>query len=303
MGYLPRQHNAEGALHARDFHAAPYAAVRAAQADNRTEGRVDKRNEHPQAVVGRSGQTERRHPALGGGPRVSFERRAGAAELERSHRRLQKIVAQFDTLREEEQRRLAHDMHDDLGQLLAAMRIELGLLRARLPAGCTEAQGPLASLNELVDTMMVSVRRIIADLPPKILEDVGLVAALDLLLASFQKRHKIAARFDRPTHEPQLDPALCTPLYRMVQEALNNVAKHAHATQVELLLQCEAGQLIVRVRDNGTGLAPGCLHKPDSFGLIGMRQRVSALGGSFAVSNIRDAGTDIHIVIPLRAAP
>jgi len=233
---------------------------------------------------------------------VTVERRVAQAELERSHRDLQKIVAALDSLREEEQRRLAHDMHDDLGQQLAAMKIDLVILRQRLPHEDEALLQPLNNIAELVDTMVVSVRRIIADLPPKVLEDFGLFCALEILTATFQKRHGTAIRLLKPSPEPLMRSSIKTPIYRMIQEALNNIAKHARATEVDVVIECRNERISLAVRDNGTGLAPDSLQKPDSFGLLGMRQRTVALGGEFALRNIPGSGTEITISIPLRIA-
>jgi two-component system sensor histidine kinase UhpB len=238
----------------------------------------------------------------GTAPGVAVERRVAQAELERSHRDLQKIVAALDSLREEEQRRLAHDMHDDLGQLLAAMKIDLSNLRQRVPRHEEELLQPLNNLGELVETMVVSVRRIIADLPPKVLEDFGLFCALEILTANFQKRHGIAIRLLKPSPEPLMRSSIKTPVYRMIQEALNNIAKHARATEVDVVIECRHERIALSVRDNGTGLAPDSLQKPDSFGLLGMRQRTVALGGDFGIRNIPGSGTEISIAIPLRIA-
>lgn len=236
-------------------------------------------------------------------PVVMVERRRAQADLERAHRDLQKIVAALDSLREEEQRRLAHDMHDDLGQLLAAMKIELDALRQCLPVQPDSTLQPINNLSDLVDTMALSVRRIIADLPPKALEDFGLFCALEMLTENFEKRHQISVYLNKPSPEPLMRSNLKTPIYRMIQEALNNIAKHARATQVDVLIECRDAHIGLVIRDNGTGLAPDSLKKPDSFGLLGMRQRTAALGGKFSIANIAGSGTEIRIMIPLRQRP
>ena len=224
---------------------------------------------------------------------------ASHAALAKSHRELEKIVAAFDKMREEEQRRLAHDMHDDLGQLLSAMKIDLSVLRARIPNNMAGLVQPINNINDLVDSMVVSVRRIIADLPPKILEDFGLLSALELLTSSFQKRHRIITRLTQPAVEPAIPQRLKTPIYRMVQEALNNVAKHAHASQVDVSVDYLAQHIVLAIRDDGTGIAPLSLQKEGSFGLIGMRQRAAALGGQLTIRNIKNSGTEIRIRLPL----
>ena len=279
-----------------------------------TEHPVDPRSDKPKAssgrrrIIGERRRAERPYGALPKLPLVDHlqapdERRQGPGDLERSHRDLQKIVAAFDNMREEEQRRLAHDMHDDLGQLLGAMKIELALLKRRLPAQGPEQLQPIHNLNELVDTMVVSVRRIIADLPPKVLEDHGLFCALEMLVTSFRKRHMIETFLERPVGEPVLPDNMLTPIYRMVQEALNNIGKHAHATKASVKIAWRNQLLQLTIADNGTGLPPGSQQKHDSFGLIGMRQRAAALGGKFSISNIKGSGAEIQIVIPLGGTP
>lgn len=218
-------------------------------------------------------------------------------ELERSHRDLQKMIAMLDSMREEEQKRLAQEMHDDLGQLLAAMKMDLSSLQQSLPKNDVKLGRQVSTLNELVDAMVTSVRRIIADLPPQMLEDISLFGAIELLLANFEKRHAIEFTLDVPPFEPMLDNAVATPIYRIVQEALNNVAKHARATRVDVKMDCHENYLVLRISDDGIGISRDKLRKPGSFGLIGMRERTAALGGEMTI-NDSPGGTIIQIVIP-----
>ncbi len=225
------------------------------------------------------------------------EPKCAQMELERSHRDLQKMIAMLDSMREEEQKRLAQEMHDDLGQLLAAMKMDLSSLQQSLPKNDTKLARQVNTLNELVDAMVTSVRRIIADLPPKMLEDIGLFGALELLLANFEKRHAIEFTLDVPQSEPMLDNTVATPIYRIVQEALNNVAKHARATRVDVKMDCRENYLVLRISDDGIGISRDKLRKPGSFGLIGMRERTAALGGEMTIDD-SPGGTIIQIVIP-----
>ncbi|HJV80193.1 PAS domain-containing protein [Noviherbaspirillum sp.] len=229
------------------------------------------------------------------------ERKQAQEELERSHGELQELITALDTLRVEEQRRLAHEMHDDFGQLLAAMKLDLCTLKQHLSSQDSEAVKYLGSINDLVDAMVTSVRRILADLPPKMVDDLGLFNALRAMARNFEKRHQLACDLEFSGLEPELDPKVATALFRMAQEALNNVAKHACATLVWLRIDCDTTSIALTVRDDGRGLQKACLHKPGSFGLIGMQERASALGGEMKIESGGDHGTTIKIVIPLRA--
>ena len=229
------------------------------------------------------------------------ERKQTQEDLQRSHAKLQQLIAGLDMLRVEEQRRLAHEMHDDFGQLLAAMKMDLSTLRQQLPPDNSHLVKCLGNISELVDTMVGSVRRILADLPPKMLDDLGLFDALESMLGNFEKRHHIACRLTLPSQEPALPVKMRTALYRMVQETLNNVAKHARATRVEASFRCSTDWIVISVRDNGVGMAEDALSKRDSFGLLGIRERAAAWGGKMIIASSA-AGTGIEIFIPAPAA-
>jgi two-component system sensor histidine kinase UhpB len=229
------------------------------------------------------------------------ERKQAQAELEQSHHELQEMISALDSLRVEEQKRLAHEMHDDFGQLLAAMKMDISTLQQHLPQSDARIVRHLSSISELVDAMVASVRRIIADLPPKVLEDVGLYSALEFMVTNFEKRHRIPCELRLSESEPILEAKVATAIYRMVQETLNNVAKHADASYVEAQVISSSAEISLHVKDNGRGMAPDKLQKPGSFGLIGMRQRVTALGGEMKIDSSEGAGTAIMITIPLNA--
>lgn len=222
-------------------------------------------------------------------------------ELERSHLELQKLIGALDALREKEQKRLAQEMHDDLGQLLAAMKIDLSTLAKRLPPDQPQIAEQVDTLNDLVDAMVSSVRRIIADLPPKIMEDRGLFRALHLLGVNFEKRHGVVTQFELPKTEPSLNENIATPIYRIIQEALNNVAKHADATKVVIRLNWTESCLVLDVKDDGKGMGQREMHKADSFGLISMRERVNALAGEMTIESNVGTGTSIRIALPIAA--
>lgn len=230
------------------------------------------------------------------------ERKLTQQELQRAHQRMQHMIDGLDSLREQAHKRLAKEMHDDFGQLLAAMKMDIATLQSHLPVSDTTLAQIIAGINDLVDTMINSVRRIIADQPPQDLDDHGLFQALRLLAAGFSKRHGIDCRVHTPEPEPLLGEAVAVPVYRMVQEALNNVAKHAHATNVDIRLECSGDSAMLCVRDNGRGMVDDAMQKAGSFGLIGMRERIMALGGDMQLDSAPGAGTTLRITIPLQKA-
>lgn len=231
------------------------------------------------------------------------ERKQAQEALERSHSELQELITALDMLRIEEQKRLAHEMHDDFGQLLAAMKMDLSTLRQHLPPDNSQIVQYLSSINELVDTMVTSVRRIIADLPPKTLEDLGLFSALESMSRKFERSHHIECKLQLPDAEPALDAKSSIAVYRMMQEAFNNVAKHAHATRIVAKIDCTDALITLHIADNGTGMSMDKMRKPGSFGLLGMRERAAFLGGEMQIESSASKGTAIRVVIPLHSTP
>ncbi|HJV80194.1 PAS domain-containing protein [Noviherbaspirillum sp.] len=227
------------------------------------------------------------------------ERKLAQQDLERSHCELKKLVSALDELREEEQKRLAREMHDDLGQLLAAMKMDLSDLQQYLPQNNVKVIQRLEGINDLVNTMVTSVRRIISDLPPKILEDLGLINAIRVLASNFQKRYKIGCHLDLPEQELAIEQRIATAIYRMVQEALNNVAKHADATQVAVSIELQNESIGLCIADNGKGMTPSAQQKNGSFGLIGIRERAATLKGEVRIESQAGDGTKLHIRLPV----
>jgi two-component system sensor histidine kinase UhpB len=228
------------------------------------------------------------------------DRKQAQEELERSHGELQDLITVIDSLRTEEQRRLAHEMHDDFGQLLAAMKIDLCTLQQHLPQYNPLILKYINNMNGLIDAMVTSVRRIIADLPPKAVEDLGLFGALQAMVGNFRARHQIACRLQIPEREPVLETSMATALFRIVQESLNNVVKHANASAVDIEIHCDSGHVTLCIHDNGKGACADAIRRTGAFGLIGMRERTAALGGMFSFDSNVDKGTTVTVVIPLR---
>jgi PAS domain S-box-containing protein len=233
------------------------------------------------------------------------ELKRAQAELAASHADLTRLVTELDNIQEAERRRIAREVHDDLQQTLAAIRMDLCAIIGGLDGPCAPARLALTRVDALAEAAIASTRRIINDLRPQVLEDLGLVAALETLAARFELRNGVpcALRISDLSHaDDGIDPAAGTCLYRVAQEALNNVAKHALALHVQLhLQQVGADRLRLTISDDGVGLAEADLRKPQSFGLLGMRERVRAAHGSLQVVGAPGGGTRLTVEIP--AAP
>ena len=215
---------------------------------------------------------------------------------------MQVLIAAFDALRDGEQRRLTREMHDDFGQLLAAMKVDLALLQR--DAGRT-GQPPckhLVSLNELVDTMLISVRRIIADLPPLAIEEHGLFGALEQLACNFRKRHSIEIGLQLSASAHGLSDGLERSVYRIIQEALHNIVRHANARHASIRLRQAGGNLVIEIEDDGQGASSAQLLKNGSYGLTSMQERVTALDGTMTFCSDKGNGTRIQAVLPLGAS-
>ena len=219
------------------------------------------------------------------------------AEIKRSRAQLAELSAHVETVKENERTRIAREIHDDLGGNLTAIKMALALLKKRLPddAALTEKT---AYVDSLVDRTIESIHRITVDLRPGIL-DFGIVAAIDWQSKEFEKQLGIPCTFVSSKKEIALHPDQATALFRIFQEALTNIGKHAAATQVNVRLTRTNRNVRLEVVDNGKGIDVADRMKPKSFGIRGMVERASALGGQLLVSNAAIGGTEVSLRIPL----
>jgi signal transduction histidine kinase len=229
------------------------------------------------------------------------ERRAKAAELEGSRHTLRKLSANVVEAREEERRRIARELHDELGQRLTALKIDLANLAQS--ASLASADPRVANMSATIDDTLASVRRIASDLRPLMLDDLGLNAAIEWLAEDASRRMGIDVQTHLPADEPALDQRVAIALYRMVQEALTNVARHARATEVAIQLRTEGTSLLLSVVDDGVGLAEGALQRSGSFGLLGLRERAHMLGGEVEVNPQPGGGTRLSVRVPAQPSP
>lgn len=223
------------------------------------------------------------------------------AQLRDSGEQLRALAARLQSVREEERARIAREIQERLGQALAVLRMDLAWVASRLPASPAPLEERVQGMLALTNSTIHSVRRIATELRPGVLDDLGLVAALEWQAQEFQTRTDIACEFGSSQADFALAPAVGTALFRICQEALTNVARHAHATRVSIRLQEEAGSLVLIVVDNGRGITDEEIAHRTSLGLLGMQERALLLGGKLTIAAQSGEGTTITVRVPLKS--
>ena len=234
---------------------------------------------------------------------VTARQQAGEALLQ-SRQQLRALSARLETLREEERASVAREIHDVLAQALTLLKMDAVWLSRRLdrPLDADQqmvVQERLAMMTAVTDTAIQSVQKIATELRPVVLDSLGLCAAVEWQARDFQKRTGIACAATVPEQDVPLDWDRSTAMFRIMQESLTNVLRHAQATRVEIVLRPDADQLVLRIQDNGCGISPETQSNPKSIGLIGMRERALLLAGQLDIRSHRGAGTTIEVRLPL----
>jgi PAS domain S-box-containing protein len=225
------------------------------------------------------------------------ERQRVQQKLSRSNDQLRQLSAALQTIREEERTHIARELHDDLGQILASLRMDLTLLQAQDVT--RDNRRLMRGMEDNLMTAITSLRRIASNLRPRALDEGGLFFALQGLRDDFVERYAIPTALLADEAELRLDDAASTAVFRIVQEALTNIARHAEAHSVTMNLFRSNHDLLITIRDDGNGIRPQDMEKAESLGLIGMRERVWAMHGDITVSGDEPPGTRIDIVLPL----
>ena len=240
------------------------------------------------------------------------QRAEAAAELERQH---EELKAQFDAqateltdlarhlqhVQEEERARLSRGLHDELGGILLAARLDVTWMERHGPGEDASVKQRLARLRNVLDQGIELKRRVVEELRPTLLDTMGLLAALRWQSEETCKRANLRCTENYPNEEPRLNRAGAIALFRVVQEALANVAKHAQASNVDITFEISNQEVILTVHDDGVGAAPADMTRPRSHGIAGMRHRVNVLGGRLDVSTGLGRGTTVQVRVPLQS--
>lgn len=217
-------------------------------------------------------------------------------ELRTSHRRLRELAAHLEAVREHERASIARELHDDLGQILTALKMDLSSLQRELSGERIDMRLRTDAMSELVSQALAVSKRLSADLRPGVLDDLGLAAAIEWQAQQFEERTGVKCRV--VAQEVSLEPRCATALFRICQEALTNVARHAQATLVELRLTARGRDVVLKVTDNGRGITEHQMSDPHSFGLMGMRERVHPYGGEVKIVGEPGKGTTVTALLP-----
>lgn len=228
------------------------------------------------------------------------ERRKAVADLKKSHEQLRQLAAHLQSVREEERKNIAREIHDELGQSLTALKIDLSRITAKLlnNPGNESTAGQLNAAVVLVSSTIGTVKQICTNLRPPLLDHLGIGAAIEWQAEEFQRRSGVRCEVAVASDVFTIDMDIATALFRIFQEALTNVLKHSQATRVEASLTEEAGKIALQIHDNGVGIAEEQMSKRKSFGLLGMRERLYPLGGTISISGKKQGGTTLTIIIP-----
>lgn len=231
-----------------------------------------------------------------------------AENLENSRSELRALSAQLQSVREEERMRIAREIHDELGQVLTGLKMDVVSLTKRMAEA--NAQTDWQQLKErsqsiaaLINNAILTVRKISTELRPGLLDAVGLTAAIEWQAKEFEKRTGIKCELCLPQSNVVLDQSRSVAVFRVFQEILTNVTRHAEATNVSIILEKQGTHLFLEARDNGRGIRASEFSNPKSLGLLGMRERALLLGGEFNIRGVRGKGTTVTVRIPLGESP
>lgn len=227
------------------------------------------------------------------------ERKRAEEELRRSEENLRALAARLESVREEERTRIAREIHDELGQVLTGLKMDLTWVAKHLPSKQNALNQKIESMFDLIDETVNTVRRISSGLRPEALDQLGLAAAIEWQLRDFQMRTGIRCKLTMPEKPVNPDEERSTALFRIFQELLTNVARHANATKVEVSLRTDGQSLNLEVQDNGKGIAEEDINSPHALGLLGMRERAFPFRGRFEIRGARGKGTKATVSIPL----
>ena len=231
------------------------------------------------------------------------ERKLAEAELEKSLEEIRSLATHLQEVREEERKRIARELHDELGQSLAGLKFDLAWLESQFMLHDSATAGSFKKktqmMSKLVDSTIQIGRKIATDLRPRVLDDLGLIAALRWQSRDFQTRTGITCNFMTTTEELSLDAGRATAAFRICQETLTNVLRHAQASTVTIRLQANDNHLYLDIQDNGRGITRQEITGSVSHGLLGMKERVLPYGGTLEIQGQAGKGTTIKVILPL----
>jgi PAS domain S-box-containing protein len=228
------------------------------------------------------------------------EEKQAKDKLRISGDQLREFAASLEAVREEERARVAREIHDELGQALTITKLDLSWLQTKPPQNQRALRKKVKSMMEHIDSTIERMRKIVSELRPSILDEFGLIAAIEWQVREFQKRTGIPTRLRSNVDEADLTAEPSAAVFRVVQEALTNVMRHANAKSVQVNLKKKDGQLTISISDDGKGINADAINDMKSLGIIGMRERIFRIGGKFNIHSTPGSGTRVEIVLGLK---
>ena len=227
------------------------------------------------------------------------DRKAAESKLEESYRDIRKLTAHLQHIREEERSHIAREIHDELGQQLTVLKMDISWLNKRLGEDAESAvKKKMRELLEMLDGTVKTVRRISSELRPSMLDDLGLVATMEWQMGEFQKRTGIKTKMKATETDLHLSADNTTGLFRIFQESLTNVARHAGASEVMIILEMEGNHVELSIRDNGVGFEMQQARNKKTLGILGMRERAHLMGGDYNLHSVPGEGTIVKVRLP-----
>ena len=233
------------------------------------------------------------------------ERKSAEKALNNSQQQLRNFAAHLQNIREEEKIAVAREIHDDLGQMLVALKIEIGLFNQKMKKGNSLKSNEIISefdeISEMVDKTIKTTRRIMSGLRPEIIDSLGFIEAGKLYVNEFEERNDITCQFESEISELNINSQQAVALFRILQEALTNIVKHAKASAIKIHFSTQSDKFIMEISDNGIGFDENHKVRPDSYGMIGMKERVLLLDGELNISSKPGEGTCLRVEMPYLA--
>jgi PAS domain S-box-containing protein len=235
---------------------------------------------------------------LTGTTRDITQRVKAEQELSQKNEQLQLLSSYLQTIREEERTHIAREIHDELGQQLTGLKMDLAWMNRKTLEKNYEFSDKLADMLKLVDETIKTIRKISSDLRPGILDDLGLIPAVEWQCHEFEKRTNIKCKFSNKAPEALVNKDSATGVFRILQESLTNIARHSHATEVLVKFDQVEDLFSLEINDNGTGFVQNNIIIKNTLGLVGMRERAVMLHGSLSISSKPKQGTQVKLVFP-----
>ena len=230
------------------------------------------------------------------------ERKQAEEQVRQSEERLRALTARLQSVREEERTMISREIHDELGQALTGLKMDLTWLANHMKGDQKHLAAKFKSMYGLIDETIQSVRRIASGLRPEVLDEAeGLAAAIGWQARHFQMRTGIRCKIDLPADSPALDQERSTATFRIFQEILTNVARHADATRLDVSMKLDTDRLRLEVKDNGKGIPESAVRGPKSLGLLGMHERATLIGGKIDIAGAPGKGTKVTLTVPLNS--